>query len=70
MTAPSGIGRYLAKLRVSTGLSAQEVAHRMQVVPSAVSHFERDLTDPRMSTVRRYCDAIGAHIHIRLKEAP
>lgn len=70
MTSTTGVGSYLAKLRHQAGLTAQEVAARMQVVPSSVSHFERDLTDPRMSTVRRYCDAIGAHIHIGLKEAP
>lgn len=80
MTAPAklrrrkdfGIGARLGELRRQVGLSQADVAARMQVSPAAVWKLENGRMDPRLSTVLRYCEAIGAHIHIRLdtKDGP
>jgi len=37
--------------------------------PSWISHLERGKFDPRLSTLLRYGNAIGAHIHIGLNPA-
>ncbi len=64
------VGAHLENLRKQRGLTIPEVASRMQVDRSYVYQIEHYGRDLRMDTVRRYCDAIGAHIHIRLKEVP
>lgn len=76
MTAPvkprrrkdSGVGAWLRTLRKARGLSQVEVARRMGCERSWISHLERGSFDPRLSTVMRYGDAIGARIHIGLSE--
>lgn len=60
------IGSHLRSLRIERGLEQREVAERMHCTPSTVSHLETKGADVRMSTVVRYCDAIGARIHIGL----
>lgn len=74
MTAPAparrrndhGVGTRLRELREQAGLSQTEVARRMGCKPSWISHLERGKFDPRLSTLLRYGNAIGAHIHIGL----
>ena len=63
-----GVGAWLRTLREQAGLSQVEVARRMGYERSWVCHLERGSYDPRLSTVMRYCDAIGARIHIGLDE--
>lgn len=78
MTAPaqprrrkdSGVGAWLGRLRKEAGLTQAEVAQRMAVSPGAIWKLENGRMDPRMSTVMRYGDAIGARIHIGLNEKP
>lgn len=68
-----GVGAWLRQLREQAGLSQIEVARRMGCERSWICHLERGSYDPRLSTIMRYGDAIGAHIHIGLndpKETP
>lgn len=60
----TGIGRYLRGLREETGLSQTETAFRAGLTREAVCALENGRHDPRMSTIRRYCDAIGARMFI------
>jgi len=64
----SGVGARLGQLREEAGLTQAEVAERMQVSPAAIWKLEHGRMDPRMSTILRYGDAIGAHIHIGLRD--
>ncbi|MBN9739540.1 hypothetical protein DMP23_00205 [Amycolatopsis sp. A1MSW2902] len=64
----TGIGRYLRRLREERGLSQAETAHRAGITRESVSAIENGHQDPRIGTVRRYCDAIGARIHIGLAQ--
>lgn len=76
MTAPAqprrrkdhGVGVRLAQLREQRKLSQTDVARRLGCAPSFVSQVESGQRDLRMSTILRYCDAIGARIHIGLDE--
>lgn len=58
----------LVILRREAGLSQGEVAERMGVTQQAVSKFERYDTDPKLSTVRRYANAVGALIEHRVEQ--
>lgn len=65
-----GVGARLRQLRQQRGLTQADVADIIGVHATWVRHLERGSTDPGMTRVLRYCDAIGAHIHIGLKETP
>lgn len=64
------LGAHLKSLRLQRRLTILEVAQGMKVDRSYVHQIENYGRDLRLETVRRYCDAIGARIHIGLKEAP
>lgn len=52
----------LVKVRRETGLSQADVAERMAVSQQTVSKFEHYGSDPKLSTLRRYANAVGALI--------
>ncbi len=66
----AGLGTWLRKLRTEAGLSQVEVARRMGCAPSWISHLESGHHDPKLSTILRYGDAIGAQIRILTKPGP
>lgn len=53
---------HLADLRRARGLSQTEVAERMRTSQSAVARLEAGRGDLRLSTLRRYADALGQTI--------
>lgn len=60
--------RSLAERRRELGLSQTIVAARMGTSQSALARLEGGESDPRMSTVERYAQAVGEEItHRRLK---
>lgn len=64
----TGIGKHLRSLREAAGLSAAVVAERLGTRIERVYQIENDHRDSQMSTILRYCDAIGARIHIGLNQ--
>jgi ribosome-binding protein aMBF1 (putative translation factor) len=60
------IGVILRQARESAGLTQEEVARRLQTKKSAISRIENHADDVRLSTLRRYADAVGANLQIRL----
>lgn len=68
-TFGAAVGRRLRALRKQRGMSLADVAARMGCHLDAVSQIERLGRDLRVDTVRRFCAAIGAEIHITLKHA-
>lgn len=50
----------LIRAREQRGLSQRQVAERMGVTQQAVNKFERYDSDPKLSTLRRYANAVGA----------
>jgi len=60
------IGVILRQAREAAGLTQEEVAQKLQTKKSAISRIENHANDVRLSTLRRYADAIGANLQIRL----
>jgi transcriptional regulator with XRE-family HTH domain len=49
----------LVQARRDRGLSQKDVADRLGVSQPAVAAFERQDSDPKLSTIRRYAHAVG-----------
>ena len=60
------IGVILRQAREAAGLTQEEVARKLQTQKSAISRLENHANDVRLSTLRRYADAVGANLQIRL----
>lgn len=60
------IGIILRQAREAAGLTQDEVARRLKTKKSAISRIENHADDVRLSTLRKYADAVGANLQIRL----
>ena len=60
------IGVILRQARESSGLTQEEVARRLKTKKSAISRIENHADDVRLSTLKKYAEAIGANLQIRL----
>ena len=63
------IGVILRQAREEAGLTQEELAQRMRTKKSAISRIENHADDVRLSTLRRYADAVGANLQIRLAQS-
>ncbi|MBF0181409.1 MAG: helix-turn-helix transcriptional regulator [Magnetococcales bacterium] len=56
--------------RKAVGLTQQQIAQRMGTTASAISRLESSLgngrTSPSLATLRRYADAIGCKLELKL----
>lgn len=50
----------LVQIRISRGLTQPQVAKRLGISQQAVSKLESYSSDPRLSTIRRYANAVEA----------
>ena len=62
------IGAMLRQAREEAGLTQEEVAQRLHTKKSAISRIENHADDVRLSTLRRYAEAIGANLQINLAQ--
>jgi len=60
------IGVLLRQARETAGLTQEEVARRLHTKKSAISRIENHADDVRLSTLRRYAEAVGANVQIKL----
>jgi len=60
------IGVILRQAREAAGLTQDEVAQRLRTKKSAISRIENHADDVRLSTIRRYAEAVGTSLQIRL----
>lgn len=60
------IGVILRHAREAAGLTQDEVAKLLRTQKSAISRIENHADDVRLSTIRRYAEAVSAAIHIKL----
>ena len=62
--------RSMLRARQQSGLSQAQVAERMGTRPSAVTRLEGSLSrgthSPSLNTLRKYAEAVGAHLEVRL----
>ena len=63
------IGVVLRQARESAGLTQEEVARRLNTTKSAISRIENHADDVRLSTLKRYAEAVGANLQIKLARA-
>jgi len=56
----------LRQAREEAGLTQEEVARRLRTKKSAIACIENHADDVRLSTLRRYTDAVGANLQIKL----
>jgi ribosome-binding protein aMBF1 (putative translation factor) len=64
------IARALIAARARAGLSQGEVAERMGTTQSVVARLESGRNAPNLRTIRRYAEAVGARLTIRLDARP
>lgn len=57
-----GIGRRIAELRTSSGLSQQVVADRVNSTPQRLREVESGRHNPSVLTLRRIAEALGVEI--------
>jgi DNA-binding XRE family transcriptional regulator len=62
------IGVILRQAREEAGLTQEEVARRLHTKKSAISRIENHADDVRLSTLRRYAEAVGANLQIHLAQ--
>jgi len=60
------IGVILRQAREAAGVTQEEGARKLRTKKSAISRIENHADDVRLSTLRRYADAVGATLQIRL----
>ena len=60
------IGVILRQAREAAGLTQEEVAKKLLTNKSAISRIENHAEDIRLSTIRRYAEAVAANIHLGL----
>ena len=56
----------LVRARKAAGMSQRDVAAALGIKQSSVAGFESHDNDPRLSTIRRYALAVGAHVEHRV----
>lgn len=65
MGVPTELLIRLRKARLQKGLSQADVAARIGTTQSAIARLESGAADPRLSTLQRYAEAVGADLDAR-----
>lgn len=60
------IGVLLRLSREQAGLTQEEVARKLRTKKSAISRIENHAEDIRLSTLRKYAEALGKQIHLEI----
>jgi transcriptional regulator with XRE-family HTH domain len=56
------LGEAIARLRIESGVTQEDLAYEAAVSLGALSRLERGLVDPKWSTVQRVCEALGVPV--------
>jgi DNA-binding XRE family transcriptional regulator len=60
------IGVMLRQARESEGLTQEEIAKKLNTKKSAISRIENHSEDIRLSTLRKYAEALGKEIRLEI----
>lgn len=60
------IGVMLRQARENSGVTQEEVAKKLRTNKSAISRIENHSEDIRLSTLRKYAEALGKEIHLEI----
>lgn len=64
------IGAKIKRLRLSNGLTLEELANRSELTKGFLSQLERDLTSPSITTLEYILEALGTNMHDFFREEP
>lgn len=59
-------GYALKQIRKEAGLTQKDVARHLGITQPTVSYLEDRYAEARVSTLKRYCEAIGAELTITI----
>lgn len=62
----SRLGEMLRKARESTGISQEELAHRLNTKRTAISRIENHADDIKLSTLERVAKALGKELKLKI----
>ena len=60
------IGILLKQARLEAGLTQEQVAKKLRTRKSAISRIENHAEDIRLSTLIKYTQAVGKHLHLEV----
>ena len=60
------IGAILRQAREDAGLTQERIAQELKTITSTISRLENHADDVRLSTLRKYAQALGKNIDIQL----
>ena len=60
------IGVMLRQARASEGITQEEIVRRLNTKRSAISRIENHSEDIRLSTLRKYAEALGKEIRLEI----
>ena len=60
------IGVLLRQARESEGITQEEIARKLNTKKSAISRIENHSEDIRLSTLRKYAEALGKQIRLEI----
>ncbi len=60
------IGAMLRQARESEGITQEEIANKLKTKKSAISRIENHAEDIRLSTLRKYAEALGKQIRLEI----
>lgn len=60
------VGVQLRRARESAGITQDEVAEKLNTKKSAISRIENHSEEIRLSTLRKYAEALGKQIHLEI----
>ena len=61
------VGEMLRKARESTGISQEELAHRLKTKRTAISRIENHADDIKLSTLERVAKALGKELKVKIQ---
>ena len=65
-TGETRVGEMLRKARESTGISQEELAHRLKTKRTAISRIENHADDIKLSTLERVAKALGKELKVKI----
>ena len=60
------IGAYLKEIRISSGLTQEELAERIKTTKSVISRMENHSEDVKLSTLKKVAKALGKRVKIAI----
>ena len=63
----SRVGEMLHNSRESTGISQEELAHRLKTKRTAISRIENHAEDIKLSTLERIAKALGKELKVKIQ---